>query len=90
MKLKIIMFLLSLVIFSMITGFKFNDIMKKLDSPKDNSYEVKNSSQATGVRGLENEGKIETDVQNIETIEIPCSEVTAEELEHFKKQGGLK
>ena len=78
--------LMSVFVFS---GFKLSDLTGKLDKNQDN-YEVKNSQQATGVRGLgdENSGGIsDVDASN---VEIPYTEVSSQELVNFRNSGMLK
>ena len=85
---KIAKYLLFGLLFLSISGFSFKNVLKKLDEPKE-EYEVKDSAKATGVRGLGEEGEIESD-NELGITEIPYVEISAEELEEFKKQGGLK
>lgn len=86
---KMIRYLLFGLLILSISGFSFKDAIKKLDKSED-EYEVKNSPKATGVRGLGEEGKLESENNDVFNAEIPYVEISTEELEEFKKQGGLK
>ncbi len=79
-------------ILALFGGFKFKDLLNKVDNKKEN-YEVKESTAAAGVRGLDSEEsavKDATKTGDASSIEIPYVEITAQELENFKINGGLK